>query len=59
MDDEGGDEGVAREKTKRRKRTEGRKEAEKKGRTLLANNKNPTPRRLGTTITLKVRPNLS
>ena len=47
MDDEGGDEGVTREKTKRRKRTERRKEEEKKDRTLLATNKNPTPRRLG------------
>ena len=47
MDDEGGDEGVTREKKKRRKRKERRKEEEKKDRTLLANNKNPTPRRLG------------
>ena len=47
VDDEGGDEGVTREKKKRRKRKERRKEDEKKDRTLLGNNKNPTPRRLG------------
>ena len=46
MDGEGGDEGVTREK-KKRKRQERREEEEKKDRTLLAHNKNPTPRRLG------------
>ena len=47
MDGEGGGEGVSREKKQRRKRKERRKEDEKKDRTLLGNNKNPTPRRLG------------